>query len=211
MLPNVTCPTSFGITDPDVQASTAQVRTDVPAALASQLATYTDRAGILTIVGPRGWQCEASIGADGTGVLVVVPPQESLNPEPTGFLPDQREGIGATETSACAGCRYALVCPVLIDPGDQATYGPCANSRPPAETVSRLSASSASFEDPPNVAGDGSPSGGPNPANGVVLLQSTAAGSAPEDQTGFGETCTLPAAEHSICTAILDEFLARYR
>lgn len=61
------------------------------------------------------------------------------------------------------------------------------------------------FEDPPGVSGDGSPSGGPYPANGVAVLDNS-----PTPSSAYKETCTLPSSQHALCTAVLNSFIASY-
>ena len=74
-----------------------------------------------------------------------------------------------------------------------------AGGSPPAgEQVVRLGPTSLAFEDPPDVAGQGLPSGGADPANGAIVTAPAFAAK---------ETCTMPASEHSLCTVILNTFL----
>jgi hypothetical protein len=61
------------------------------------------------------------------------------------------------------------------------------------------------FEDPPGIAGSGWPSGGADPANGVVGLVGS-----PENELVYRSTCTLPASEHAICTASQNDLISRY-
>jgi hypothetical protein len=61
-----------------------------------------------------------------------------------------------------------------------------------------------SFEDPPGVAGDGIPSGGQNPAHGVMTYHP------PNDAGSWLETCTLPNTDRLICNAALNTFVAWY-
>jgi hypothetical protein len=96
----------------------------------------------------------------------------------------------------------------MADAAGAASYGQCSRRRPPAEVVTQLSATAAGFEDPPGVVGDGFPSGGSQPANGVVIHHGPVP--APGAETGLAETCTLPEAQRGLCTAILNEFLHRY-
>jgi hypothetical protein len=77
---------------------------------------------------------------------------------------------------------------------------------PAVEQVVRLGTHAVAFEDQPDVAGTGNPSGGPYPANGVVIYNNS---NATYPNAGE-ETCTLPEAQHSICTEILNDFLGRY-
>ena len=60
----------------------------------------------------------------------------------------------------------------------------------------------ALFEDPPNVGGSGWPSGGPDPANGLVGIARRG--------TVFRSTCTLPSGDHTLCATILNYVISRY-
>lgn len=209
MLPNVVCPESFGIDHPQVWAPVKTLGTNIPAAQAASLAAYTDGAGIQTVIAPRGWLCRAALGADGSGTIIAVPPTSSVDPEPVGYQADPREAVSSSESSACLGCRLGLVCPIFSDPVDASALGvPCTKASPPTEIHTPISATTIGFEDPPGTAGYGAPSGGTDPANGVVILHTAN----PPDASGIGlaETCTLPAAQHEMCTAILNEFVKRY-
>ena len=64
---------------------------------------------------------------------------------------------------------------------------------------------SAMFQDPPGVAGSGWPSGGRDPAFGVVVTKGTV-----ENGAVARSTCTLPVSEHGICAASLDDVISRY-
>jgi hypothetical protein len=179
-----TCPSTYGVTG----------RHPIPAALPSVHATgglvfFANTA--LAVLAPEGWRCSGAVGADGFGQLTVTPAAGS-------------EAITAAEGSACVSCNAALACPVIPAAAQALPAGvPFPSHRPAAEEISRISATTAAFEDPPYVHGTGAPLGGPDPANGAVLYS----GQPPE---GFKETCTLPASQHSLCTAILNDFLSRY-
>ena len=98
----------------------------------------------------------------------------------------------------------ALACPFFsaAQAATQQNLGKgCAASSPSQEQVVRTSAVQVGFEDPPGVAGAGYPSGGQNPANGVVLYQPK-----PTEATAYQATCTLAAAQHDLCTAVLNQF-----
>jgi hypothetical protein len=82
----------------------------------------------------------------------------------------------------------------------------CSFTKPAEEQSTQLSSTVVEFEDPPGVAGDGDPSGGPYPANGVMVY---GPGSAMDGS--WTETCTLPASEHAICTLSLNEFASLYK
>jgi hypothetical protein len=71
--------------------------------------------------------------------------------------------------------------------------------------VGRISSVAVGFQDPPGVAGVGFPSGGQNPANGVGLYQPK-----PSEPTAYLATCTLPASQQDLCTAVLNHFVATF-
>ena len=75
---------------------------------------------------------------------------------------------------------------------------------PPGEDAYGLTKNTTLFEDPPGVAGDGWPSGGSDPANGVVGVNVA------EQSLVYRSTCTLPSVQHSICTVVLNDVIARY-
>ena len=68
----------------------------------------------------------------------------------------------------------------------------------------RVGAGIVIFEDPPGIPGDGLPSGGLYPANGVLTYRPRA----PEGS--WKETCTLPGSAKDECTAVLNAFLLWY-
>ena len=140
--------------------------------------------------------------------MTAVPPGTSPQPSVRGFTSDRREAVAASGTSACRGCTYALVCPLLPDPAGAAVYGACPHARPAGESVTHPSSSTAAFGDPPGITGDGAPSWGPYPANGLIIHHPPTAN--PGAETGYIETCTLPEADHALCTAALNDFLRRY-
>ena len=195
----VVCPTTFGVSFGKPAAFPALTTLAITTPLARSLAAYTDTQGLMTVVGPRGWRCSASYGADGSGGVTVTP---------RGSHPSEQEGIVGGETSACYSCRVGQACPLFPDAARalRAAYRqPCPSHRPARESVDRLSSTVVAFEDPPYVKGDGALSGGPYPANGVMTYIPG------NDDGSWIETCTLPDNVHSTCTAILNDFLARYR
>jgi hypothetical protein len=153
----------------------------------------------MTVTGPRGWRCSALYGADGTGGVRVYPP---------GAGSRGNEGIVAGETSACYGCTIGQACalfPAALRAYRSQYPGGCPVRRPRGETAIRLGPTVVAFEDPAGVKGEGALSGGPYPANGVMTYVPGG------DSGSYVETCTLPESFHSICTAILNDFVARYR
>lgn len=174
----------------------------------THLAIYTDDQGIMRLLGPRGWQCSATYGMDGSGGVSVFPPG-TLAPESQSFIPSTSEAIIGSETSACVGCRYGQACPLFsaAASAELNTFGmPCARARPADEIVKTISPGVSEFTDPPDVAGDGNPSGGPYYAEGVMtyyLPSRTETGS-------WMDTCTLPVRYRAICGAAIQLFVKSY-
>ena len=76
----------------------------------------------------------------------------------------------------------------------------------PGESVDPIGDGIVGFLDPPGVKGSGAGSGGAYPANGVVTYHPTSSGFLPS----YIESCTLPDAQHLLCTAVLDDFVSAY-
>lgn len=197
-VPLVICPTSFAASAPARLALPSSSLLPASAAAAG-LAVYTDTRGLLRLLAPRGWACSGRYGADGSGRLQAAPRHST--PATRG------EAVVASETSACFGCTTGQACVFFPEAAHayRSAYDlPCPARRPARETVIRLSGTAVAFEDPPHVTGQGVPSGGQLPANGVMTyVEGDADGS-------FLETCTLPEAARDTCTAILNDFVADY-
>jgi hypothetical protein len=172
--------------------------------LASRLAVYADTRGIMRLIAPRGWKCEASYGADGSGGIEVFPPSErTASGAP---FADLAEAVVSNETSACVGCELNQACSLFTAAAQQlqSQYQQSCRPSPAGQQTTQLSANIVAFEDPPGVAGAGDPSGGANPANGVMTFP-------PYSNNGsWLETCTLPPADSALCTVSLDYFVGHY-
>lgn len=211
MLRVVVCPTQW--THPLKGSAPRRIGTHLSAASANRFRAYTDRLNALVVIAPAGWRCAARYFEDGSGGLVVMPPDATGNPTqlPRSFTADSRRGVAALETSACRGCSYDALCPLLSDPSGRKLYGRCPFSRPATELTTYFSKTSVAFADPPGTAGDGAPSGGPAPANGVLINELDKPWPS-KTLRGYAmkETCALPAADHALCTTVLNDFLRRY-
>jgi hypothetical protein len=152
----------------------------------------------MEILGPKGWSCTATFYADASDRVTIYPP---------GAGPSSPAAIAGYETSACVGCTLGQACPLFANAAAayQTGFGqPCPSRPPAAETVTTIAAGIVTFEDPPGVKGDGHPSGGRYPADGVMTYH-------PSGQDGsWLETCTLPASEKNICTTALSTFISWY-
>jgi hypothetical protein len=213
-LPVVVCETTTGA--PTTTTSLpASVSVSVPASDGQQgnLAVYSDLTGRLMLVGPTvGWTCSGTFGADGSGMMVLTPVGTSA---PSTFggpwhLPasSATQAIVALESGGSTVQGAALACPLFsaAKAAVQQDLGKgCAVTSPPQETVVRASSTQVAFQDPVGVAGVGFPSGGQNAANGIMLYQPK-----PTEPTAYQVTCTLPAAQRDLCTAVLGQFAATF-
>jgi hypothetical protein len=211
-LPVVSCPTTLGYSSSGQKVTVPTSRqVSVPSAVAAQLAVYTDSLARMELVAPKGWNCTAVYGADGSGGVVVYPHGVTVPSDwAAGWRLTATSAVSAVlgvETSACYSCALGQACRLF--PAAASTlqsflgHNGC-QARPAAETVSQIGAGIMGFADPPGTSGDGMPSGGADPANGVLTYYPRAA------DGSWLETCTLPGTDTAECTAILDNFVSWY-
>jgi hypothetical protein len=178
---------------------------DVPPTLASGLAVYSDTHAILMLLAPKGWTCKALFGADGSGAMTIVPTGETL---PTGALArdssDQAITAGETGGSPVQAALQACSLFPAAANAEKAFFENACSPPPSSESLDQISTSAVAFEDPAGTAGTGSPSGGENPANGVITY------SADKGPGSYTSTCTVPQDEHDLCTASLNYFISVY-
>lgn len=153
----VRCPTTQGVQQP-LPKVPATVSVALSAAAAAPLAGYSN--GYLTALAPRGWRCRGQIGADGSGSLFVTPAGASSPTQPAVTL----------EYADTPGVSASEACSLFAAARKQLPITPCPVRRPAREGVVVLSRTEVAFEDPPGVHGDGLPSGGSDPANGVMFF-----------------------------------------
>lgn len=214
MLPVVVCQTSSGVSTTTTSLP-ASVSVSVPTSEAQEgnLAVYSDLTGALMLIGPTvGWTCTGTFGADGSGMMTLVPVGTSV---PVGYgtawhLPasSPTQAIVALESGGSTVQGAALACPLFsaAKVTTQQDLGTgCDIPSPPLEHVVTTSSSQVGFQDPAGVAGVGFPSGGQNAANGVMLYQPK-----PTEPTAYEATCTLPPAQLDLCTAVLNHFDATF-
>jgi hypothetical protein len=171
------------------------------------MSIYTDSEGTVEVLAPSGWNCQATDGGDGNTPLDVWPKAASA---PVNF--GISEGIKGYVIPACVGCMFDLVCP-LFPRSALSTIDltePSCSSRPPStETDTQVNPNVVSFVDPPGVKGTWDDSANADPAEGIVYFNPTFDGTSGEPTAGMA-VCVLPPADHSICTASLDDFVAHY-
>jgi S1-C subfamily serine protease len=197
----VECPTTWGAPPGPPSSTPSPAPVNLPADIASQVSYYTTQtASVPPILGPRGWACDATVGADGSAGIDIYP---SGSPASTSGNLGQ-PGIHAASDGACQGCVWGTVCRFVPAAGRQLGYTDMTCPAAPAgESVYWIKGSADSSTPISDVVGFTDPAT-PNPVNGVVLYKNSASfGSASQ------ETCTLPDAEHSLCTTILNSFVGQ--
>jgi hypothetical protein len=205
-LPLVTCATTYGVSLPAAAPLPSSMTLDVPGNLANRMAVYSDGRGAMKLIGPEGWQCAAIYGANGSGTVRVFPKGEQA-PTGSAFSPQQQQAIVGSETSACVGCSEIQACPLFSTASADYLNDyqmSCPETLPAAETTVQISPGVIGFEDPAGIAGDGNPSGGPYPANGVMTYYSG------DENGSWLDTCTLPSGDHALCTVALNAFVSSY-
>ena len=181
----------------------------VPRSIANQVAVYTDEYSVQSVLGPRGWKCIASYGADGSGGITVYAPSERS----PGFFPhftsnkSGLRGINVFAQPSCVGCYLQMACPYFkraLMAVHRWFHGPgAAKCRVPShERVRKLSATLVSVVDPPRVTGNNYPSGGRYFAIGNVFFSNSRSDRGPSGS--YFMTCALPSRDHALCYASLN-------
>jgi hypothetical protein len=211
-VPLVECVTGAGtVHSPKPMSGTKALA--VPAPLVNKLAAYTDDQGEMYLLAPLGWTCQASLGADGNDSMAVYPPGEvGTSQFALGHRwPQSAKAVTGDLLPACYACFVGQACTffpaaehdLVHDFGKQLSCTPL----PSGQGVSRVSPSVIAFSDPAGVLGTGEPSGGANPAYGVVTFKDRT----PNGTFGSSmETCTLPKNDHAMCNAALQSFIASW-
>jgi serine/threonine protein kinase len=211
-LPVLACPTSYAVEPaPAAKILHSSMSVSVPRDVASQLSVYADEAGAMDVVAPTGWDCTASFGADGSSEEKVTPTGEIL-PDNSNSLPtgSTDEAIVGTQNGGCQGCADSQACSFFAAAAQNLGM-PCNSTAPAGESTVPLSSTVVSFSDPPGTTGNANPSGGEYPANAVMTYVIDPPGSQGNYRTSWLETCTLPYGQQAICTAVLNDFVARYK
>ena len=198
-IPEVPCPTTFGLpgaTMPPLPATmTATVTPEVAA-----LVTYYGN-GTLTLLGPKGWQCAATISVDGSARM-------SVTTAPSASLAPDEQAVTASTGGACSSCIASMACSLFPEARNLFSQpgAACPTTSPVLEQVTRPRPRSAVFVDPPGVAGTGEPSGGRYRAIGFVIFGPGAAAEAGGQSAPSAHkvTCTLPDTMAQICDELVE-------
>ena len=212
ILPVIRCPTTYGLAQTPTQRVPDRIVANLPVSVAADVSFYSDSARSLTpILAPKGWQCSAGIGADGSFGITVYP-RGRPDPETssantlaasTEVVEANKQGPSANlaALTACHVFRYTVH--VLATGG---TRAPACSRRYARQRDVFVSGSASAqsgialFTDPPHVKGTGTPSGGAYPAIGA--LRYSARVPAAEEIT-----CVLPPSLAAVCRAATANFL----
>ena len=170
----------------------------LPRDLKYSMTAYVSGSGSTYTLAPSGWKCSAVVGGDGSTLLTVSSPS------------DASAKVSFYQTN-CDYCEFDLTCPFLVPFPVALSYGegPCQQSLPPYETVTKLSKTQATFKIPAGDGGRSNALGGlssdPNPIQGIVVF------TPPNEEYGSGiDSCGLPASQQSICPVIEQTFRAQF-
>lgn len=199
-IPELLCPTTYGLagkSPPPIPATQTATLTPGVAALVSYYAN-----GALTLLGPKGWRCDATVAIDGSAYMAITPPGQ----EPaSASAPIEGPAVTASATGRCVNCVALLACSLFPEARDLFTdpVTLCPSAYPIGERVTRAGPQSAEFIDPPGLRGSGSPSGGRYRAIGFIVFNpgSAAGGRGP---SAVKVTCTLPDTMGDICDELVE-------
>ena len=184
-----------------------------PVGTGAQLVVFTDTTGVHDACRHReGWTCNGNYGADGSGGLVITPRRQAVPANvdvgwhPASGSPAQAIVGYRDRCQQHAGCGARVCALQRSSCGDPAGPGQTAPASNPHKRGSALPRSTdVAFEDPAGVSGTASHRVVRIPANGVVLYQPK-----PSESSAYLATCTLPSAQHDLCTAVLNHFVSLY-
>jgi hypothetical protein len=204
-VPVVRCPTTFASTAPTTTAPVpTKLTVPLSAAAAAQVAAYTDMDGTFVVFGPRGWNCKALFGADGSGGIEVIPPGEVVHVDPGQRWHLQKgsviQAIVGFTTGGSPVQAASVACPLFRNAQTAANQGlgSCGFKRPAKEVVTHVGTEEVKFVDPPGVTGDGAPSGGKDAADGVMFYIASKT-----NPQAAAVTCTATRSEQSVCRSVL--------
>src|SRR5579871_3969218 len=209
-IPVKSCPTTYGV-EPGSSSGPkgpSQLKTSLARNVAEQLSFYSDSSReVEPILGPAGWQCSVSVGADGTTRVLIYPPGV-LTPR-TQNGTEETMAVTFNQIPACRECVGDLVCPIFVNALTQLGYTApssyCPGFEPPTESVRFLQGGPTSnygialVADPAGDSGTNELSGGDYAATGAVNY--FAGG---EEPGASSVSCVLPRAYQDVCQAVVN-------
>ena len=188
------CPTTYGVHQSPPRLP-ARVGVSASRSATAGLSAYSN--GVLLVLAPRGWDCHALVGADGSASITVA----------AGGTSDVKQPAVTANFADTVGTAASLACSLFAAAAHQLPAGlRCPVHTPRAENTAMVSTRIVDFMDPPHVHGDGRPSGGSDPARGLMVF---VAASSDFNGYAFTATCALPAREAATCRTVLGDALTR--
>ncbi len=205
----IACTTTVALgTPPAAKTLPATETVSVPKDQASYLAVYSDRPHCCRCSGRGAGSARPPTGPTAAaGSCCSRPGGEVVRGSNHLASSSAAEAIEGYQTGASTVQGASLACPVIAAAAaaTRSALGQGCAAPPAAETLFPRSANDVAFFDPPGTAGTGSPSGGINPANGVVLYAPGGGKS-----SAYLATCTLPAVQNAVCSTVLHSFVSLY-
>ncbi len=188
------CPTTYGVHQSPPRLP-ARVSVSASRSATAGLSAYSN--GVLLVLAPRGWDCHALVGADGSASITVA----------AGGTSDVKQPAVTANFADTVGTAASLACSLFAAAAHQLPAGlRCPIHTPRAENTAMVSTRIVDFMDPPHLHGDGRPSGGSDPARGLMVF---VAASSDFNGYAFTATCALPAREAATCRTVLGDALTR--
>lgn len=191
------CKTQLAIEQSSVQVP-PRLGMPLPADSSERLEVYATSTGSL-LVGPKGWECRATMGVDGTESIGLAPPGVE---RPAWSAGKGEAAVTAALIPACWGCIAATICAFFPQEEVVRSYEEVeeCDPAPKGEQVSHVARSTALFTDPPGVKGTGVGSGGSLPSLGAVTYAT--------ESGAMQVSCTLPSALVEACPELVGATLA---
>ncbi len=201
VVPVVVCPTETGtpFSSSDPRAPTS-LKIATPGFTSPTLSGYSDKRGFLTTTAPAGWTCRALDATDGGVAIGITPP--GAKPRQSWdyggkVIQPPTDGVFLYSDPTCGGCVFDDVCAIV--PGTEHSFpGLTCPKQPAGQVVTPLGNNLYAIDDPAGALG-------PDPAHSILKY---APKTATSDPGNVRETCILPASQHSVCEALLNQFLA---
>lgn len=196
------CPVQRASSAPTARPAPTTMTATVTPDVAAIVSFYSS--GGLTVLGPKGWRCSASVDADGNSRLAITPPDAPLPSAPATAAPDA-QAVTAIQATGCVDCLVRMTCAFFPEAARLGSAA-CASTIPAGEGVRRSMPRAVVFEDPPGVTGSGEPSGGTRRAVGLIVFDpGSAAGGSRFGPSALKVTCTLPESMAAVCDEIVEQ------
>ncbi len=199
LLPVVICTVTDGaIEGPVPTPMITTLAVQLPPELSARLEVYGVENEQL-ILGPRGWRCTALVAADASSHVTIVDPASPTH----GIIVDSAPGAPYSGVLDLACPLFPAARQLLTS-----TFGfACPRQHASGEQVAFDTPQIARFVDPAGIKAVGALSGGAVPVVGALIYDTALDGLI----LAFQISCAMPETDGSVCTAIVDDWVARIR